>query len=287
MSAIRKRELLVFPAAPAAGPSEADRRFLALWLAERPKTTVDAYTFEAERFLGAVGCGLGQLRAVEQLEPWFDSLVGLSSRSVRRARSAVKGLLGFAFRLGRCPVDLGAAIRLPALPRKLPRIVERAEIIRVIDSEPHEFRRLVLRGYYLHGFRVSELTGASWGDLTAKDGGLWLLVTGKGGKQRAVQLSAGFAADLLAVRPAGWAVDGRIVNRNRTTVWRWVKRLGAACGYPQLSTHWLRHCCASHLLDRHVPIHVVQELLGHASVSTTTAYLHALPEARPADALEW
>jgi site-specific recombinase XerD len=143
--------------------------------------------------------------------------------------------------------------------------------------------RVLLTVLYGGGLRISEVCGLRWRDLMARDEAGQATVFGKGGKTRAVLLSASTWKVLMALR--GEAPSDAPVFRSRkggaldpSAVHRVVKAAAARAGLPsEVSAHWLRHAHASHSLDRGAPIHLVQATLGHASVATTGRYLHARP----------
>ncbi len=136
---------------------------------------------------------------------------------------------------------------------------------------------------YGGGLRVSELCGLRWRDLAPRDAAGQATVFGKGGKTRAVLLSANTWRILQALRgEAGpmhpCSCPARAATSTGVGVHRIVKTAAARAGLSEdVSAHWLRHAHASHSLDRGAPIHLVQATLGHASVATTGRYLHARP----------
>ncbi|MHB2205604.1 tyrosine-type recombinase/integrase [Methylobacterium sp. CM6257] len=143
--------------------------------------------------------------------------------------------------------------------------------------------RVLLTVLYSGGLRISEACGLRWRDLAIRDTAGQATVFGKGGKTRAVLLSAATWKVLGALRDQ--AGPEETVFRSRkggaldpSAVHRAVKAAAARAGLPpEVSAHWLRHAHASHALDRGAPIHLVQATLGHASVATTGRYLHARP----------
>jgi site-specific recombinase XerD len=175
-----------------------------------------------------------------------------------------------------------------------------------IATSPHADQRLI--GLWLHGRpphtqrayradvayfarqvgtpldRVSEACGLTWRDVQERGDAGQVTVYGKGGKTRAVLLSAATWAELVRLRGNAPNDDPVFPSKrtgrhlNESAVWRVVRaaaqRAGIAAG---VSPHWLRHAHASHALDRGAPIHLVQATLGHSSVATTGRYLHARP----------
>ena len=143
---------------------------------------------------------------------------------------------------------------------------------------------MLLTLLYAGGLRVSELCELRWRDLAERDGAGQVTVFGKGGKTRAVLLSA-TPWRQVAELCAGADPDAPVfVSRKGghlvpSAVHRIVKAAAKRAGISaEASAHWLRHAHASHSLERGAPIHLVQQAtLGHASVATTGRYLHARP----------
>jgi integrase/recombinase XerD len=156
------------------------------------------------------------------------------------------------------------------------------------DDPVHRRDRAILEVLYGTGMRISELCGLSFGDVDLEAGVARVL--GKGAKERVVPvgrvaraaLQAWLTGGREAFVPARWARRGDaeavFLNRrggrlSRQAAWEIVRTYGDRVGLgSRLSPHVLRHCCATHMLDHGADIRIVQELLGHASVSTTQVY---------------
>ncbi len=181
------------------------------------------------------------------------------------------------------------------VPAGLPKPLSEAEVTSLLDSvvgtDPVSRRdRAMLEFLYATGARISEVVGLSIGDLDLEHRAARLY--GKGSKERLVPFgrvaSAALAEWLGAagrplLEPHRWARKGdaeavflnqRGARLSRQSAWAVVKGYGRRCGIDEarLSPHVLRHSCATHLLDHGADLRVVQELLGHASVSTTQVY---------------
>jgi integrase/recombinase XerD len=180
------------------------------------------------------------------------------------------------------------------VPQGVPKPLAEAEVTTLLESvdatDPVSRRdRCLLELLYATGARISEVCGASLADLD-RDAGL-LRVLGKGSKERIVPYgrSAAGALDAWlapggreALAPSRWARRGdaealflnhRGGRLSRQAAWTVVKQRGARVGLDdRLSPHVLRHSCATHLLDHGADLRIVQELLGHVSISTTQRY---------------
>ena len=224
---------------------------------------------------------------------------GLGTRTLARRMAALRGFLRFLVREGLREGDPTAALRLGSGRRRLPRTASEELVARIVESpDPSTERgrrdRAVLELLYGSGLRLAELVGLRLGDVDWR--GSSLRVTGKGSKERLVPvtdtakdaLGSYLAARLDATRWSAFR-SGRIDAHTavapvfagragapiaRRTVQRVVERAVRETAGPRLSTHDLRHAFATHLLDRGAELRGVQELLGHADLSTTQIYTH-------------
>ena len=136
---------------------------------------------------------------------------------------------------------------------------------------------------YYCGLRASELAGLRWGDLVDRGGSGQATIYGKGSKTRVVIIPTQLFRELDQIRGDAGKADPVFRSRQgtgfltRAMVWNIVKSSAKKIGLDNPSPHWLRHGHASHSLDRGAPIHLVSQSLGHASVATTSRYLHAKP----------
>jgi integrase/recombinase XerD len=260
-----------------------DAAVLAMWLHGRGPATRRAYAADAARFLAAVGKPLGTV-TVGDVQGFVDTLAALAPASRARAISSVKSLLSFAHQLGYVVFNVGAPIRLPAVKNALAgRILGEADVLRLIHMEPDPRNAALLRLTYGAGLRISEAAGLCWRDLVARDDAGQLTVMGKGGRTRTVLLTPGTWAALLPLQGDAGPDDPVFSSRKRghlsaVQVHRIVKAAAARAGLSgAVSAHWLRHAHVSHALDRGAPAHLVQQTVGHASLSTTSRYAHARP----------
>jgi site-specific recombinase XerD len=264
--------------------AENDGQVIAMWLHGRPYATQRAYAYEVQGVMAAVGKPLQQI-TLGNLQGYFSTLAPLAPASQARAINATKSLFSFAQRIGYLQFNPAAAILAPKKKDTLgEKILSEAEIIRMIALEPDPRNRALLRVMYAAGGRVSEVCGLKWRDLQERDGGAGqITIFGKGGKTRVVLLSPETWAELIALQDQSGPDSPVFVSRkgghlHPAQAWRIVRAAANRAGIQgRVSPHWLRHCHASHALDRGAPIHLVQATLGHASVATTGRYLHARP----------
>lgn len=268
--------------------------FLALERGLRPRT-LRAYRGDIGRFvtyLEDLGVSAPEEAGPGILNDYTVHLrtLGLATTSIRRAQSALRAYFGFLVTEGIVGEDPTGRMGRPATTRKLPAFLSQDEASRVVeavdsDSPVYWRDRAVLELLYATGMRVSELTGLSLGDLDTGDGSC--LVFGKGGRERLVPvgtLALDVAGRYLArERPRldrGKGKGAVFLNQRgtpltRMTVWTIVSRAARRAGIERrISPHTLRHSCATHLLEGGADLAAVQELLGHADISTTQVYTH-------------
>jgi len=214
----------------------------------------------------------------------------LSAASAGRAVVTVRGLHRFAHREGLTEGDPASHVRPPTTVRRLPKAVAVADVERLLDAAgapgtPLALRdRALLEVLYGTGARISEAVGLAVDDLDRDTGVVRL--DGKGGKQRVVPVGsyalAAVQAYLVRARPglaaAGRGTSALFLNArggplSRQSAWAVLRAAAERAGLTvELSPHTLRHSFATHLLEGGADVRVVQELLGHASVSTTQIY---------------
>jgi integrase/recombinase XerD len=274
---------------------------LLTWLAAekgRSRNTIMAYRRDLRRYTAWLdGRGLA-LTAVQEGDI-LDHLAalradGLSDSSVARALVPIRSLHRFLVEEERTEIDPSAAIEPPHVPRGLPKALPEDEVAALlaapVGDDPIARRdRAILEVLYGTGLRVSELVGLSLADVDL-DSAL-LRAFGKGSKERLVPVGSHAIRALVAwlepggrgaLVPARWRRRGdaeavflgaRGGRLSRQGAWEVLRRHGTSVGLAdRLSPHVLRHSCATHMLDHGADIRAVQELLGHASISTTQVY---------------
>ncbi|MFN7571086.1 MAG: tyrosine-type recombinase/integrase [Betaproteobacteria bacterium] len=209
----------------------------------------------------------------------------LSRSTVNQAGCAIGFLFGKV--LGRDPA--ACQIPLPRAPQRLPEILSREEIARLLACAPHTKARMFLACAYALGLRVSELCALRPAHIDAAADRMCVrVVQGKGAKDRYVPLSADLLAELRAYRhgvPPGPWLFGSASDPNQPLqvgqAQRWYHRARAQAGIGKAGgIHSLRHCYATHLLEAGVDLHSIAQWLGHRQVGTTARYLHlARPDA--------
>nr|WP_026361185.1 site-specific tyrosine recombinase XerD [Amycolatopsis nigrescens] len=213
----------------------------------------------------------------------------LAASSAARALVAVRGLHKFAHVDGLTEHDPAREVRPPAAAKRLPKALPVDDVLRLLDMPPAEGDRALrdralLELLYSTGARISEAVGLDLDDVD--HGERTVLLDGKGGKQRLVPIGRPAVEALdaylvrarpsLAARGRGTAavfLNARGSRLSRQSAWQVLKTNAERAGISaSVSPHTLRHSFATHLLEGGADVRVVQELLGHASVTTTQVY---------------
>jgi integrase/recombinase XerD len=265
--------------------------YLALLAARRSPRTVDAY----RRDLHALSAHLGKPLAeagVEDLERYTAQLRadGLSASTIARRTAAARGFYRHQQLVGARGDNPAAALRLPRRPKPLPKTLSPGEAERLVDAakgtQPRDLRdQALVELLYGAGLRVSEAVGL---DRTGVDlDGRYVRVTGKGGKERIVPIGRPAAEALRRYLSRGRPhldrrhrpelfLNARGGALTRAGAFLILRGLAAKAGLAPARVHPLplRHSFATHLLEGGADLRSVQEMLGHADLSTTELYTH-------------
>jgi len=257
--------------------------------------TLDAYARDLRRFLIFLE-GKGVLTpgdvAHTHLREYTYHLKDrpLAPTSIRRAQSALRTYFGFLVAEDLIAQDPTERLEVPRTWRRLPGVLSRPDVERLVES-PDPARvlywrdRAILELLYATGMRVSELVGLRVASLDLVEG--LCLVFGKGAKERMIPIGRpairATGRYLQHVRPGldRGRGEGRVFLNakgrplTRMAVWQVVSDAGSRAGIEKrVSPHTLRHTCATHLIEGGADLVAVQELLGHADISTTQIYTH-------------
>ncbi|HSN71195.1 MAG TPA: tyrosine recombinase XerC [Steroidobacteraceae bacterium] len=212
---------------------------------------------------------------------------GLAPRSIQRRLSAVRSFFRYLIREGVVRTNPGLEIRAPRVRKRLPGTLDADQMARLLDfrpDEPLEVRdRALIELVYSSGLRLAEVIGLDLVDVDLRDG--TARVTGKGNRTRIVPVGRLAAAALrqwvtergLIAQPGETALfvgrNGRRLGPRavQRRIAQWAQRQGLG---RHVHPHMLRHSCATHLLESSGDLRGVQELLGHANISTTQVYTH-------------
>ena len=281
-------------------------RFLAYIDVERglAKATVSAYRSDLARYeqwLNAHGITTIDAVSRHDVEDFMSSLAEESTRSRARRLAAVHELHRFAVSEGNAPSDVSEGVKPPKGASTLPDVLSVNEVSALLDAaapkgavDPVSLRdRALLEFMYATGCRVSEAVGADLADIDLDRRVARL--TGKGAKQRLVPIGSYACEAMRAYLSSGREPLVRKARKNpelraiflnkrgrrlsRQSVWEIVTTAGKRAHIDRpLHPHTLRHSFATHLIQGGADVRTVQELLGHASVTTTQIYTHVSPQ---------
>jgi integrase/recombinase XerD len=263
-------------------------RFLDMMAAEAgsSRNTLDAYRNDLERT--AEGLGMLGTASAEDLSCLGAQWAGLAPSTLARRSAALRRFFGFLVDDGLRKDDPSAALPRPRLERPLPRILEANEIDRMFEAAEDraasgEFAAIrnlaLLELLYGSGLRATELVSLPRG--AVRPGQPFLMVRGKGAKERLVPISSRAAAAVakwLEMAPSGrpWLFPSGKTHLSRVRLFQIVRAMAADAGIApeRVSPHVLRHAFATHLLSGGADLRVLQSLLGHADIATTQIYTH-------------
>ncbi len=257
-------------------------------------STIEAYLRDLKKylnFLGTRGISNPIAAQADDIASFLTSekAKGKAPATMARALASLKVFYRFLFQEGFVFRDITSGLKNPRKPRKLPKFLTMVEAERLVTAPPTNGKlgrrdRAILETLYGAGLRVSELADLR---LEAVDlEGAAVRCTGKGGKERVVPLGEpailALKEYLKETRPEliqnqsdGWIFLSRNGRRlDREAIRRLVKRYARLVGIEGISPHTLRHSFATHLLECGADLRSVQELLGHASLTTTQIYTH-------------
>jgi len=281
---------------------EIERYLAELARRQASRHTLESYGVDLRQFLeyftppGSEAPPLNQIGVLE-IREWLGDLYArqLAAVSIRRKLAAVRSLYRFLLREGLIAMNPARLVRTPKAPKSLPEVMTAEQVNGLIDQvaadkfeRPHPARdRAIFEFLYGCGLRVSELVGLNLDDIDRNE--RWLRVRGKGKKERQVPFTSQAAAALdryLAERGAAFELrrgcapgeravflnhrGGRLTARGVRGI---VKLYGILVGGDSsIHPHSFRHAYATHLLADGADLRAIQELLGHARLSTTQKY---------------
>jgi integrase/recombinase XerD len=265
------------------------RAFLHFLLYERgySQNTLEAYEIDLKELLDfATSKGLSLITLKkDEIAEFINSLSerGFTNNTIIRKLAAVRTFYKYLLNEGIIEEDLVSFLDTPKKEKKIPRVLfgDQVKILLeqpLLKEERYARERSILELLYSCGLRVSEVVGLTLNDVNLQEG--YVRVRGKGDKERIVPLgSKAIEAMIIYLNKRRHIKENKLFlnkrNRglSRQSVWLIVKQFASNVGL-NISPHTLRHSFATHLLDNGADLRVVQELLGHSSISTTQIYTH-------------
>jgi len=264
-------------------------KFLSFLLYERgySKNTLSSYRvdlMELSSFLAERDSSLIKA-SKEYIAQFINTLSerGFTNNTIIRKLASIRTFFKYLLGEGIIKEDLVSFLDTPKKERKIPRVLFEDQIRKLLEQpllqeERYARERSILELLYSCGLRVSEIVNLTINDINLDEG--FVRVKGKGNKERIVPLgSKAISAIREYLKQRGHIKEKRLFlnNRNkgltRQSIWLIVKQFASNVGL-DISPHTLRHSFATHLLDNGADLRVVQELLGHSSISTTQIYTH-------------
>ncbi len=253
--------------------------------------TVEAYLSDLRQWashLKKSGIAFEKVEA-RALESYFWKLKtekNLSAASLFRKMEAIKSFYVFLVSDKKIEKSPAASFRSPKMPRRLPKTLSTSEIESLLRAEEFNTfeqlrKRVMLELIYATGMRASEILALKSDAINFQDG--WVRALGKGSKERLIPIHSTAIAWLKRYAKAREArfpardaaeffLSRRGMKLSRVQFWREIRDLGKKAGISNLHPHLFRHSFATHLLQNGADLRSVQELLGHASLSTTEIY---------------
>lgn len=263
------------------------------------RNTVSAYRSDLDQaaaFLARRGVADWRMITAAQAGEWVHSLDGerYKTASLSRKLAALRMLARFLVKEKIRDDDFTALLAGPKIVRKIPATLSAGEVARLLDApaggEPRDLRdRALLELFYSSGLRVSELAALMLQQVDLENG--FIRIFGKGSKERIVPVGGkaldALTAYLVAGRPhlvkpktgSQFFLNNRGSALSRVMLWKLVKKHAQRAGITKnVKPHGLRHSFATHLLTGGADLRAIQEMLGHASISTTQIYTAVEPQ---------
>ncbi|MDJ0632557.1 MAG: tyrosine-type recombinase/integrase [Xenococcaceae cyanobacterium MO_188.B29] len=264
-----------------------DRDLILIWLGDKSDTTQVSYHSTVSKFIEFIAKPLAEVK-LEDLQLWERGLKArFKPTTVANKVLVIKSLFSFAVKTGYLTLNVGSFLKTPKAKETIAeRILDLEDVRGLIKyGVKNERDRLMLSLMYGCGLRVSEVIGLTWDDLKPHGDGGKATVFGKGSKTRVVLIPDKLWRAVLEFEKYHRVNQYVFISRNhnkmdRSVVHRMIKRACRRAGVDErASAHWLRHSHASHSLEAGCNLRLLQQSLGHASVTTTERYLHISPDA--------
>lgn len=265
--------------------TKSDSEFVRLWISQKAKTTQLLYVMVAKQFLDFTAKTLHQVM-LEDIVLWLESyqLRKSSQNTINNKLGIIKSLFSFGVKTGYLQINPAALIKTTKAKDALnERILEEADIQRLIKAAKPGRNLVLLKLVYILGLRVSELVNLNWSDFIETGTGIVVTIFGKGSKTRTLLIGKQLWQEIKEL-PSSELTNAVFLSRfgnrlDRHAIHRMVKATAVAAGInPHTSIHWLRHAHACHSLKNGAGVELLMKSLGHSSLAVTSRYLHVRPD---------
>jgi len=262
-----------------------DSEFVRLWISQKAKTTQLLYVMVAKQFLDFTAKTLHQVM-LEDIVLWLESyqLRKSSQNTINNKLGIIKSLFSFGVKTGYLQINPAALIKTTKAKDALnERILEEADIQRLIKAAKPGRNLVLLKLVYILGLRVSELVNLNWSDFIETGTGVVVTIFGKGSKTRTLLIGKQLWQEIKEL-PKSELTNAVFLSRfgnrlDRHAIHRMVKAMAETAGInPHTSIHWLRHAHACHSLKNGAGVELLMKSLGHSSLAVTSRYLHVRPD---------
>jgi integrase/recombinase XerD len=275
--------------------AQCDRELILVWLGGKSNTTQVSYNSTVTKFIEFIAKPLSEVK-LEDLQLWERGLKArFKPTTVANKVLVIKSLFSFGVKTGYLSFNVGSFLKTPKAKETIAeRILDVSDVRGLIKyGVKNERDRLLLSLMYGCGLRVSEAIGLTWNDLRSHGSGGKATVFGKGCKTRMVLIPDKLWQQVKEFEKYHRVNQYVFISRHhnqmeRSVVHRMIKRACKRAGIDErASAHWLRHSHASHSLEAGCNLRLLQQSLGHASVTTTERYLHISPDAGSSQFIEF
>ena len=264
-----------------------DENVINAWLnTKRSPGTIYQYKLAKDNFFSLIPKPIQSIN-IEDIIKYAESLSEFREATQFLRMSAIKSLFTFCHKTGYVKINVAAFMKSGQSKDTIhERLLTEEQVLTMLMHANTIKHRCLIRVLYRSGGRITEVLNLKWSDLVVKPDCGILTLFGKGEKTRHVKIPTSLVNELLVLKD-GSDTSERIFNITRQRAWVIIKSIAKKAGVsPNCSAHWFRHSHATHAIDHNVPIKLLSDTLGHASIETTSRYIHANPEESSSDYLK-
>ena len=263
-----------------------DADLIEAWLRGRALLTIKRYGEVWREFVRVTGIHSLSEITLKHLNVYQGAIEHFKPATRRTHLAALRSLLRYAVEAGKIHQSVLLGVRVGGEKRDLTkRYLTQDQVRAMIACGGSPRNKLIIKTLYLAGLRVAEFCSLKWSSIAAQKGGANLVVQGKGGVYRSIQIPetlwqeiSHYKDELTRAEEGNPSPDGKMFPLSTNMVWKIVSRAAASAGIgAKVSPHWLRHAHASHAIENGADLQLIRGTLGHRSIATTSAYLHSRP----------